>query len=274
MVAGFIMLLSGCVERMFYFPDSEVYGLPTDEGMGFEDVVFSSGDGTELSGWFVPAQREEALGTVVQFHGNAQNMTSHFDFVGWLVKEGFNVFVFDYRGYGRSEGKPKKEGLYQDSVAAMEYVFGRGDVDGNKVVVLGQSLGGNQAIAACAKFSKVKAIAIESTFSSYQAVVEDKVGAMPVLGWGKGWLSRRAIDNDYSASEYIGQIHCPVVFVHGTDDKVVESYHSERLYEMANEPKELWLIEDGGHTCAFLDREYQKKLVEFYLEKLAEKGEE
>jgi fermentation-respiration switch protein FrsA (DUF1100 family) len=99
-LVGVALMLNGCANGLFYYPDSRVYSTPAGAGQPFQDVWFTSRDGTKLHGWFIPATSQgPALGTVVHFHGNAQNMTAHYAFVSWLPAEGFNVFVFDYRGY-------------------------------------------------------------------------------------------------------------------------------------------------------------------------------
>ncbi|MBF0199422.1 MAG: alpha/beta hydrolase, partial [Planctomycetes bacterium] len=169
-----LLLLVGCVERPFYQPTRKIYRTPSEYGLKFENVHFKSKDGTLLNGWFIPAQGE-ALGTVIQFHGNAQNMSSHFTFAAWLPKNKFNLFVFDYRGYGKSQGVPSREGVYQDSFAALEYLVSRKDIDKNKIIVLGQSLGGANAIAVLGKnrFPEVKGIIIDSAFYSYKKVASD-----------------------------------------------------------------------------------------------------
>ena len=128
-----LLLLGGCVESMFYYPDRVRYETPDALGLRYERVRFQSTDGTALSGWFIPAagraDPREAKGTVIHFHGNAQNMSSHWRFVAWLPKQDFNVFVFDYRGYGDSEGKPEPRGVFEDSGSAIDHVRSRADVD-------------------------------------------------------------------------------------------------------------------------------------------------
>ena len=99
------------------------------------------------SGWSRAPDARQAKGTVVHFHGNAQNMSSHWQFVGWLARRGYNVFVFDYRGYGDSAGHAELQGVYADSHSALDYVRSRADVDPTRLLVLGQSLGGTNAIA-------------------------------------------------------------------------------------------------------------------------------
>ncbi len=267
-----IMLLTlfcqGCVGRMFYHPDRTVYDTPARHDLRYEEVSFRSKDGTMLSGWFVPAVGTPR-GTVIHFHGNAQNMTAHFAFVSWLPAEGFNLFVFDYRGYGRSEGKPDREGVYEDSVAALEYVASRKDADRTRLLVFGQSLGGANAIAALGetRFPGIRAVAVESAFSSYRGIVREKLGQMPVLSLLKGPLSHLLIGDDHSPDKVVADIApVPLLIIHGTADLVVSYSHGERLFALAREPKQLWTIEGGGHTAAFAEPSspYRQRLVAFF----------
>jgi fermentation-respiration switch protein FrsA (DUF1100 family) len=273
-----VMLLSlpcqGCVGGMFYHPDRTVYDTPERHGLRYEEVSFRSKDGTALSGWFVPAVGTPR-GTVIHFHGNAQNMTAHFSFVSWLPAEGFNLFVFDYRGYGRSEGKPDRKGVYEDSVAALEYVASRKDVDRNRLLVFGQSLGGANAIAAMGetRFPGIRAVAIESAFASYREIVRDKIGQMPVLSILKAPLSHLLIGDDHSPEKVVANIApVPLLLIHGTADQVVSYRHGERLFDKARAPKELWTIKGGDHTAAFADPSspYRQRLVRFFAVTLEE----
>jgi len=267
-------LSTGCASRLFYFPDARVYQRPTAEGYAYEEVSFASRDGTRLTGWLVWAPGE-ARGTVVHFHGNAQNMTAHYSFVDWLPRAGFNLFVFDYRGYGVSEGEPARLGVYEDSLAAIRYVQQRSDIDTNRIVLLGQSLGGANALAAVGRgdVTAVRAIAAEASFYSYRSIVRDKIGQMPVAGWFKWPLSFLVIGNRYSPGPVVDRIApIPVVFIHGTADRVIPFHHSEKLHEEAREPKALWPVPGGGHTEAFLrfGSEFRPRLIRFYEEALGE----
>jgi uncharacterized protein len=261
------------VGRLFYYPDRVSYGTPERIGLKFEEVTFTSGDGTMLSGWFVPAIGKP-LGTVIHFHGNAENMTSHFGFVDWLPAKGFNVFVFDYRGYGKSAGRPNRRGVYEDSVAAIRYVQARPDVDRDRILILGQSLGGANAIVALGNnsFSGIRGVAIESTFSSHRAMVRDIIGTMPLLSIFKRPLATILMDDTYSPADAIARIApVPVLLIHGTADGVVPYRQGTDLYDRAGEPKEFWSIKGGEHTDAFMDDDspYRQRLVTFYLSAMA-----
>jgi fermentation-respiration switch protein FrsA (DUF1100 family) len=270
-LSGLIVGISGCANSAFYYPTREVYGNPGQRGITFEPVTFTSRDGTRLSGWFLPANdattgatdARKAKGTVIHFHGNAQNMTAHWEFAGWLPARGFNVFVFDYRGYGASEGRPTQRGLFEDSQAALDYVRTRPDVDVTRLLVFGQSLGGNQAIAAVGAGNRagVRALAEESTFYSYSFIAGEKVPGGGVL-----------IGNKYSASKYVAALPpIPLLMLHGTADPVVSYKNAVKLFSAAKEPKKLITIEGGGHIDAMTDlcgNVYRDALVRFFEEAL------
>lgn len=268
MIVALALFCQGCVGQMFYYPDNKVYGTPAKQGLKYDEVTFKSKDGTQLSGWFVHA-KGVAKGTVIHFHGNAQNMTAHFGFVSWLPAEGFNLFVFDYRGYGKSAGKPIRNGVFEDSRAAIDYVRSRNDIQKDKLLIFGQSLGGTQAIAAVGDGNRqgVRAVVVESTFLSYRSIVKDKIGAMPFLSLLKTPLSYLLIGDELSSIEYVENIApIPLLLVHGTADDVIPYHHGASLLEQAGQPKAFWSIEGGGHIAAFADAAspYRRKLVDFF----------
>jgi len=263
------VLCTGCASRLFYYPDSRVYGTPADAKLEYEKVTFASRDGTRLNGWFVPAV-DKPLGTVIHFHGNAQNMTAHFSFVNWIPREGFNLFVFDYRGYGQSEGNPTRRGVYEDAVAAIEYARSRKDVDPDRLLILGQSLGGANAIAALGynRFDGVRAVAIESSFYSYRQIVRETIAHIPVVSLLRWPLSFLVVGNGYSPGKVIDRLApVPLLLIHGTSDRVIPLHHGEQLFKKADEPKQFWVIENGRHTEAFTTygRQYRQSLVKFYM---------
>ena len=256
------------VNQMFYYPDRTVYATPADNGLRFEEVTFPSRDGTELSGWFIPAVGA-AQGTILHLHGNAENMTSHFGFVDWLPAAGFNLFVFDYRGYGKSAGRPNRAGVYEDSCAALAYLRGRNDIDPTRLLVLGQSLGGAQAIAVVGGGERqgVRAVVAESSFYSYRSIVRDSIGKMSLLSFFKTPLAHILINDDLSPADYVGKIApIPLLLIHGTEDEVIPFRHAELLLARAGEPKTLWRLDGGSHTDAFIDPDspYRRQLVEFF----------
>lgn len=261
-----VAALAVFARQAFYYPDAVDYGNPAQAGFAYEEVYFDSRDGTRLYGWFVPAQGvahpKEALGTVIHFHGNAQNLSAHWHGAAFLPAQGFNLFLFDYRGYGPSQGKPNQQGLFLDSNAALDYLRGRADIDADKLLVFGQSLGGNNAIAAVGTGNRagIRAIVIEATFSSYSAIANDKVS-------GAGLL----LGDRYAAERHIAALApIPLLLIHGSDDRVIPAKHSQRLFELAEPPKQLRLLPKGGHlNLAHTSPDYENLIADFFREALS-----
>jgi uncharacterized protein len=242
-----VLLLTGCIQSLFYQPDRVLYETPAQAGLRFEQVSFRSKDGTALVGWMLPSalhrDPRSAKGTVVHFHGNAQNMSAHWRLVEWLPRRGFNVFVFDYRGYGASEGSPEPKGVFEDSSAALDYVRSRPDIDPERLLVLGQSLGGANAIAVVGSGNRkgVKGVVIEATFTSYSSIASEKLS-------GAGAF----MDDSLSPDRFIARLSpTPLLLLHGTADVVIPYPHATKLIAAAREPKRLVIIEGGGHIEAF-----------------------
>jgi len=249
----------GAADREFYHPDHRVYGTPTDDGVVYQQVRFSSADGTPLAGWFIPA-KPPAHGTVIQFHGNGQNISAYYPSLAWLPKCGFNLFLFDYRGYGTSGGSPSRAGVYEDGVAAMRYLKSRPDIDQGKIIVLGQSLGGAIALRVVGNnhFPGIVGVVTDSTFSSYPDVASDHFGMVARLFIPEG---------DSPAADAAKISPVPLLIIHGTADTVVPYYHSQRIYAAAGEPKEIWTIAGGQHVDALGPRakEFVPRLQEVFL---------
>lgn len=263
-----IFSVTGCANGLFYYPDRIEYMKPGDSGLAYEDVSFESRDGTRLHGWFIPA-KDEAWVTVLHFHGNAGNVSAHLSGVSFLPYKGCNLMMFDYRGYGRSEGKPFRRGVYEDSMAALDYVVSRPDVDPERVVFLGQSLGGANAIAVASQAgdAAVRAVVVDSSFYSYRSIVKDKIGEISVLRWLKSPLSYVMATDSFHSGDLIGTLApIPVLIIHGTEDKVVPFQHGEKLFERAREPKTFLTVEGGRHISALTVQGYiyQEKVLDFY----------
>ncbi|MDY6792198.1 MAG: alpha/beta hydrolase [Thermodesulfobacteriota bacterium] len=273
-----LLLLSGCFNSSFYKPNQTLYETPDQYCLKYEEVLFPSKDGIMLYGWFVPAVGD-AAGTVIHFNGNFGNLSYYFKQIYWLPFERFNVFTFDYRGYGRSMGIPSRRGIYKDSVAAIEYIMSKPDIDHRNVFVFGQSIGGVNAIVAIAKndFPQIRAMAIEGAFFSYRQEAQDmmisavrkKMGNVPCLPLQIRLISFLAVTDRYSPGEFIDRISpIPLLLIHCTQDAYVAYHHSELLYEKAKTPKTAWIIKGCKHLQLFTDEqhkyEYRQKLVRFF----------
>ena len=261
------LALTAC-EGAFFYPSAKLVRTPNDLGLSYREVWFESDDGLRLHGWFLPAAEggEDGACSLLFLHGNAQNISTHLSSVAWLPTEGFNVFLFDYRGYGRSAGSPDIPGLHRDMAAALTTLFAMDEVDGGRVVVFGQSLGGAVAavgLAASPYRQRVRALVIEGAFSSYREITREKLASLWLTWPLQGPLSL-TVDDSYRPLEAIAEISpTPVLIVHGTGDRIVPSHHGEALFAAAGPPKDLWLVPGAGHLEVFADRNRRQRLARY-----------
>ncbi len=265
-----VFRVSGIVDAQFFRPSSEDFGEQHQLGFEFEEVRFRGLDGAALHGFFLPAQANSdpsrgAMGTVVHFHGSDLNASYTVKNAAWLVQHGFNVFAFDYRGYGRSQGTITRQGLINDGVAAIEYVCGRADVNSHKVILWGQSMGGQLAINAAIQAARpeLKGVVSEATYANYQYHVKDKFSMMGPL-WLMQWSAWLVVSDACSAEHSVAQLApVPLLLVHGSADRVALPYHSEWLFERAESPKQIWRAAGAGHLRVFHNNDNQKLLVDY-----------
>jgi fermentation-respiration switch protein FrsA (DUF1100 family) len=258
------VLLMLFAQNLFYYPERGTSKYtPKDFGLSYENVTFSSLDGTKLHGWFIHSYGK-AKGTVVHVHGNAGKLENHLSSVYWLAKEDYNILTFDYRGYGLSDDKkPTPKALMEDTKSAIAYVKSRADVDPNKILSLAQSIGGNNAIAAVGsgQRSGVRAIVVDSTFFSYKTIANDKFFAGGLF-----------VSDEYSASRFVKNIApIPTLFIHGTGDEIISYEHSEKLYELASHPKKLIIVPHARHISILQNKIYQNEVLRFFDESLKTK---
>jgi alpha-beta hydrolase superfamily lysophospholipase len=248
-----LFILTSCT-NLFYRPSGRQFFKPETFKLAYDDVYFKSSDGTKLHGWFLKA-RGESKGTIVQFHGNAENISSHFLALAWLVNEGYNVFTFDYRGYWLSDGKSEPDGVYLDSLAALEKALELHEVSGGKhFVVFGQSLGGAISLRAVPDFKgkdKITLIVQDSTFSSYEEIAADKLRSVWFL-WPFSPLAYPMISDKYSSEEVFDQISWPTLVITGGQDTVMPAKFGKRIYKnIATKKKWFWHIENAPHISSF-----------------------
>jgi dipeptidyl aminopeptidase/acylaminoacyl peptidase len=261
---------TGCMERMFYLPTVEP--TPVSAGpAGTEGVWFESGDGTRLYGWFIPAQHDgEGLApTILHVHGNAGNVQHHVWFTEHLPPAGFNVFIFDYRGYGQSEGRAtRREGLIADTHAALDVLLGRDDVDPRCIGMYGQSLGAAIGINVMADRPEIAAAVFESPFASWRDIAATAVGGDP-----PGLIARTlaaAVIRDHARPEdAIAKISRPMLILHGDADTIIPVSHGRRLARVARGHAELEELPDGDHNTLRMTHTYiDQRMVEFFAKHL------
>jgi fermentation-respiration switch protein FrsA (DUF1100 family) len=243
--------LSACT-NLFLQPDRALHMRPERVGARYETVDFRSGDGTQLCGLWFPSRRGPGKGVIVQFHGNGENETSHFLYVYWLALEGWDVFAFDYRGYGASGGEKSLAGAVEDGAAALAYARGR--AAGRPLIVIGQSLGGEIALASLDRDGGegLRALVLDSTFASNRQIAQEKLGEL-WLTWPFQWpLSRLFISDRFAPRRFIARRRpVPLLMLHAHDDPVVPYAQGRALYDAAPGPKEFWEVPGSGHLLAF-----------------------
>ena len=255
-IAGVYVLFAGFLfifqSHYVYYPEHTISADPSNIGLEFESVSFETEDRVKLSGWFIPS--EDASGVILFCHGNAGNISHRLESIQIFHRLGLDVFIFDYRGYGRSEGRPTEVGTYRDAEAAWQYLVEERQVSPNRIIVFGRSLGG--AVAAwLAHMHMPEALIIESTFTSVPDIAAKLYPYLPV---------RLLSHFKYNTAEYLGGADCPVLIVHSRDDEIMPFGHGQRLFEVAKEPKKFLEI-TGTHNEGFITsgRYYEEGLNTF-----------
>lgn len=261
----FVLVGLEACSGFFFMPMKQHVRTPDQIKLEYENVWFKSVDGLDLHAWFLPAQGE-SKGSVFFLHGNAENISTHIGSVYWLPREGFNVFLFDYRGYGKSAGIPTFAGAISDAESALAMLLDRKDIDPDKVVVFGQSLGGSIAVNAVAKSAyrqNIKALIIESAFADYHMITRD-VLARFWLTWPFQWPLSFLIDNGFSPLQVVADVApIPLLIIHSEKDQIVPYGHGQQLYNAAAERKQIWIVPSARHIEATKDLKLRSHLVDY-----------
>ena len=198
-----------------------------------ESVVFKSSNGHIINGWFLKPKEQTTNITLLHLHGNAGSLFSQYQLISPLVKKGLQVFMFDYSGYGFSEGKATHKNVLEDANSALDYLKSREEAAGTKVVVYGQSLGGHlSAVLATQRQKDIDGLVTEGAFSSPK-----DIGALtaPVIG-------RLFTKERYAAKKSIKDYHKPLLVIHSREDKIIPFSMGQRIFSAANTPKEFYEI--------------------------------
>ena len=226
-------------KRFVFFPTSEVEFTPEDAGLAFEDTFFTTHDGLRLHGWYVAGTTGL---TLLWFHGNGGNIGHRVAELVMLHRRlGANLLIFDYRGYGISQGTPSEQGTYRDARAALAYLRQRPDVAPEKLVYFGHSLGSAIALELAAAHPPLGLILV----SPFASVSDMSRLVFPLLP--AGWLVR----NKYNSLARISKVGSPLLILHGELDDTVPISQGKKLYDAANPPKRFERLPEAGHNDAF-----------------------
>jgi hypothetical protein len=237
------LMLRWFEHNQIYHPTRDLETTGRELGRAFEDVEFRAPDGVRLHGWFFPAGAgsPRADWAVLVCHGNGGNISHRLDLTAALLETGVAVFLFDYRGYGRSEGRPGEEGTYRDAQAAHAWLRQKG-FPAEHIIAFGESLGGG-VVSELALRETLGGMVLQSSFSSIADIGAELFPWLPVR-----WMSRIK----YDTHGKLPRIRVPILILHSRDDQLVRFAHAERNFAAANEPK-LLLELTGDHNDAVVD---------------------
>jgi uncharacterized protein len=212
-------------------------------GYTVESVLFTNRAGNKLNGWMMKSKTVPATHTLLHFHGNAGSILGQFSAIKPLLTQGFQIFVFDYSGYGFSEGEATRKNLLTDGIDAVAYLTTREDVKGKKLLLYGQSYGGHLAVCVAAKVQNdIDCLVVEGGFSNHKDL--SALGAKPFIAF----MSRIFVKEIYSATKAVKKIRKPILIIHSTEDKVIPFAMGKKVFERANSPKDFFEIK-GEHLA-------------------------
>ncbi len=235
LVVALLALMFARQEALVFFPGRTLAATPADAGLAFEDVELATADRVRLHGWWIPAGDPTGRAVIV-CHGNAGTVAERLDHARLFHRLDLGVLLFDYRGYGRSEGRPSEIGTYHDMDAAVAFLGTRG-IPAASTVYFGESLGGAVAIEAATRH-RPAAVVVESTFTSIAAMARVHYPFVP------GFLVTRV---RYDSLARVAALRCPLLVLHSPDDEIVPYAMAERLLGAAPGPKRLVRLA-GGHN--------------------------
>mgnify|MGYP001040937173 CR=1 FL=1 len=245
--------------QMIFYPEARLERVPPEWGLVHRDVFFEAEDGVRLHGWLFPLEGDRPV--LLFSHGNAGNISHRLDNVRLLLNEGLQVFIFDYRGYGRSAGKPSEEGIYKDGLAAYDFLSEKEGFSSRTIIPFGRSLGACVALEIALRRS-VRAIILESAFTN----TKEMAASIPLFKPFSYLLPAH-----YNNLAKIGKVSVPKLLVHGTDDEIVPFSMGQELFDAAKEPKRFFPLQGAGHNDTYLvgGSAYFRALKDFALQPLA-----
>ena len=241
---GFLARQMTFIDRqMIYFPQRTLAATPADAGLDYEDIFLTASDGVRIHGWYVPGEQST---TLLWFHGNAGNIGDRVENLLQLNRHvGVSVLILDYRGYGRSDGKPSEKGLYLDAEAAIEYlVTERGLVPETDLVLFGRSMGCGVAVEMATRH-RVRAVILESGFPSVRAMAKRVYPFLPSA------MLLSLVEARYDSLSKLPNVRAPVMVLHGDRDLTVPIELGVELFEAANDPKRFYRIQGAAHNDTY-----------------------
>jgi pimeloyl-ACP methyl ester carboxylesterase len=229
-------ILRRLLNALLYLPSREILQTPAAAGLDFADLHITTPDGERLHAWWVPTTGP-TLGHVLLLHGNAGNIGDRVPHIALLAAAGFDVLAFDPRGYGRSTGRPSEQGTYRDARAALAALERQEGVDPQRVLYLGESLGGAVALE-LAIHRPPAALVLQSAFTDIRDMARLHYPFIP----------RALVPDAYPSLRRIRHLDAPLLVLHGARDTIVPLMHGEELFHAAPEPKHLEIFPHAAHN--------------------------
>jgi fermentation-respiration switch protein FrsA (DUF1100 family) len=230
-------MMRALLGALLYFPSRQILGTPADAGLPFDELHPMTEDGQRLHAWAVAA-RAPRLGHVLFCHGNGGNIGDRIANAALLSAAGFEVLLFDYRGYGQSSGgRPDEQGTYRDARAALRALSDRPEVDPDRIFYLGESLGGAVALTLAVE-SPPHGLILQSTFTSVRHAARLHYPLIPT----------GVIPDAYPSLRRIARLSAPLLVLHGDRDDIIPLEHGQALYDAAPVPKRLRVFAGAGHN--------------------------
>ena len=259
-------LLTAC-SRPFFYPDKYIRLTPDKLGINYQDISLTTKDGTILHAWHLLPETK-AKGVILFLHGNAENISTHIHNVSWLHEAGYEILLLDYRGYGRSEGRPTLPEVFQDIDSAAHWLSNRSHVKEIPAYWIGQSLGASLSAYYLShnKVEKLKAVILDAPFASYQNIGREKFSEF-WLTWPLQYPLSWLIDNRYSPNKAAHKWpKLPLLVFSSSKDRVVPNHHTLKLIDQLQTPD--WKIEhidtQDRHTGTYNHSAYRKKTLAFF----------
>ncbi|MBN1500636.1 MAG: alpha/beta hydrolase [Spirochaetes bacterium] len=256
-----IILLAAC-NSIFYYPSRTDYKRKITQP--YEEITILSKSGNKLNGWYFKSQQKKSKGLFVFFHGNARNITVHWRSFSWITEAGYDYFLFDYSGYGKSTGVAGARNIYYDGISALDYIIPlHKDIPDYKIIISAMSLGGAVMLTSAAECSykdSIDLLFVDCTFPSYKKIAKYHYGnsCMPLKILPPFFISDR-----YAPEKHLDQIaDIPLLMSHCYEDEVIPYFLGEDLYSQLKNPKTFWKL-SCKHTAGYWRKENQTKLIDF-----------
>lgn len=240
--------------RTVFYPMKEIEYLPNQTGLAFEEIFFKTSDNVDINGWFI--SRPNARYTILFCHGNAGNISHRLEKLKFFHGLGYSIFIFDYRGYGRSKGKPSEKGMYLDIQGAYDYLLSR-KISPEQIIGYGESIGGAVIIDLASK-NRLGGLITDSTLSSSKDMIKIIYPFLPY------WIFSSRLDS----LNKIKSINIPKLIIHSVNDEIVPYKLGQKLFEFAHEPKEFLRIRGGHNSCFFESETVLKEKIADFLNRL------